>query len=201
MNQENSAAARATAYRELWGEPANVIRQSGPQVPPIDICVYGPRMDHNGIYQAHSTLVTTGMSDLAMTFPPDSKPPFHRAELVMYVPAPSEEHFRLLQFLAHYPHDARRYYVYGHTIPNAQPFFSNSEVLSVALLLQSLVRSDARLPELLRIEGQPVELLWVQPITAPEAAVKRQRGIDALLGLFAQHRLPFVLDERRPSLV
>lgn len=107
----------------------------------------------------------------------------------MYVATPHEEHLRLLQFLAHYPHEARRYYVYGHTIPNAQPFFSDSELLSVALLLQSPFRSHARLPELLRIEGQPVELLWVQPITEAELTVKRQHGIDALLNLFSQHRV------------
>lgn len=119
----------------------------------------------------------------------------------MYVPEPhEEEHFRLLQFLAHYPHDARRYHVYGHAVPNAEPFFTNSE-LSVALLVKSPFNSHKRVPELLRIEGQSVELLWVQPITTQEWAVKRERGINALLGLFAHHRLPFVLDAHRRSLV
>jgi hypothetical protein len=198
--QADAAAARVAAFRQLWGDPATVIREDEPQVPRIDIVVYGPRMDHNGIYQAHSTLVTAGMSDLPLTFPPNSNPPFQRAELVMYVTEPNQEHFALLQFLAHYPHDARRYYVYGHTVPNAEPFFTDSQ-LSVALLLQSIVRWDAQLPERLRIEGQPVELLWVQPITAQECEFKRQHGIDALLGVFGQHHLPHTLDERRVSLV
>ena len=192
---------RPLVYRELWGEPAEVLREPGSQVPAIDIHVYAPRLEPDGFHRAHYRLVTSGMSELAMTFPPAANPPFHRAELVMYVPSPHEEHFRLLRFLAHYPHEAHRYYVYGHTVPNAQPFFSGSEVLSVALLLQSPYRADARLPELLRIEGQPVELLWVQPITMAEWTVKREKGIDALLGLFAERKLPFVLDERRPSLV
>ena len=198
--QHEYASARLAAYRELWGDPTTVIPDRYPEAPPIGIDVYGPRMDHNGIYQEHSKLVTAGMSDRAMTFPPGGNPRFHRAELVMYVPEPNEEHFGLLHFLAHYPHNAGRYFVHGHTVPNAEPFFSESE-LSVALLLQPLVRWDARLPELLRIEGQPVELLWVQPITAQEHALKREQGLDALLALFQRHRLPHVLDERRPSLV
>jgi hypothetical protein len=198
--QHDCSAARSAAYRELWGEPATVVRESEPAVPQVEICVYPPRMGPHGIYLAHHTLVTAGMSDLAMTFPPGSNPPFHRAELVMYVSEPHEEHFRLLQFLAHHPHNARRYYVFGHTIPNAEPFFSDSE-LSVALLLASLVHWDARLPELLRLEDQSVQLLWVQPITAGEWTVKREQGLDALLHLFEQHRVPYVLDERRPSLV
>jgi len=194
------SAARSAAYRELWGEPATVVRESGPEFPQVDICVYPPRIGPHGIQLGHHTLVTAGMSDLAMTFPPGSNPPFHRAELVMYVSEPQEEHFRLLQFLAHHPHDASRYYVFGHTIPNAEPFFTDSE-LSVALLLASVVQWDARLPELLRLEVQPVQLLWVQPITARELSVKREQGLDALLDLFEQHGLPYVLDERRPSLV
>lgn len=193
------AATRLNVYREIWGEASQVVRSVDPPVPTIDICVYPPRMDHNGIFLAHHTLVTTGMSDLPMTFPPGSSPPFRRAELLMYVSEPTEEHFFLLQFLAQYPHDQRRYFVYGHTIPNVEPFFSDSE-LSVALLLKSPVRFEARLPELLQIEDQRVELLWVQPITAQELTIKRQHGLDALLDLFDRHRLPYVLDERRRSL-
>ena len=199
MQQPIDAGVRSEAYKALWGEPSAVTKDADARAPTIDVLSYAPRMDHNGVYQSHYRLVTSGMSDLPMTFPAGSTPPFRRSELVMYVAEPTEEHYGLLQFLAHYPHRAGRYYVYGHTIPNAEPFFSDSQ-LSVALLLQSLVRWDARLPELLQIEDQPVELLWVQPITAAELAVKQQSGLDTLLEMFRQHQLPYVLDESRNSL-
>jgi hypothetical protein len=193
-------AARSAAYRQIWGEPTSVIQGAPADVPRIDVQVYAPRIDENGMYRDYYVLVTSGMSDLPMTFPPDATPPFHRAELVMYVPELTDEHVGLLQFVARYPHASRRYYVYGHTIPYSEPFFTGS-TLSVALLLQSPYNSHARLPEVLELDGQPVELLWLQPITTKELTVKREHGIDALLALFAHHRLPFVLDERRASLV
>jgi hypothetical protein len=192
-------AEREAVYDQLWGEPETIIHELIPFVPHVDVYVHPPGHAGRGYY----TLVTGGMSDLPMTFPPGREPPQGRAELILYVREPREDHFELLQFLAHYPHDAGRWLAHGHTLPSGdppEPFFPDSE-LSVILLIESIVRADARLPELLQLEGQPVELLWVVPITEPECELKLEEGLSALMKVFQRKGLHHVLHEQRPSLV
>jgi len=105
--------------------------------------------------------------------------------------------------LAHHAHDAKSAFWFGLTLPNGdppRPFFADSE-LSVALLTQTIVKPDAELPQRLSIEDDPVELLWIVPITARECEMKLRQGQTALFQVFNAHQLSHVLDERRKSLV
>jgi hypothetical protein len=63
------------------------------------------------------------------------------------------------------------------------------------------VDPDYRLHEELVLEGDPVSLLWVVPITTAETNLKLEHGTDALLGVFDEQQHPVVLDPRRQSYV
>jgi hypothetical protein len=147
------------------------------------------------------TLVTGGMSDLPMRIPRGASA--NRTELVMYVPEPKEVYLEILRFLAHFPHEHNTWFGHGHTFPNGQPpqpYFEDS-VLDTTLMISSIARPDSTLHERLKIDKDPVHLLWVVPITTAESEFKLQQGIDALMDLFDRYDHPFVLDETRPSLV
>jgi len=191
---------REAVYRELWGEPKFVSHEVVPLIPHIDVYVYPPGTRDRGFY----TLVTGGMSDLRMQFPEDASPKLGRAELVLYAHEPKEDYIALLRTIAHHPHANAGWMTHGYTIPNGQPpepLFPGSE-LCVVLLVEAHLRPEQLLfNELLEIEGDRVELLELLPITERECDLKLQAGSGALLSVFNQNRLSFILDEGRRSFV
>jgi hypothetical protein len=187
---------REAVYQELWGEAESVSHELLPLEPHIDVFLYREEFEERTFFR----LVTAGMSDLPMQLPDGEQV---RAELVMYVPKIEESYVEMLRFLAHYPHDNRRWLYFGHTLPNGHPpspFFESSK-LSVALIANSVVARDNQLNEQLILDGTAVELMCVIPITEAECNLKLERGADALYELFNETKLPFILDERRRSLV
>lgn len=53
----------------------------------------------------------------------------------------------------------------------------------------------------LQLDGEPVNLLWLNPITDAECQLKLKRGMDALVELMKRRDLPRVLDVHRRSLI
>jgi hypothetical protein len=57
------------------------------------------------------------------------------------------------------------------------------------------------LPEQLILAGDPVDLLWVVPLTSAECNLKLEKGFPAILDLFERRRHPHVYDPDRKSYV
>jgi len=192
-------AERESVYQRLFGEPAGVSHEMLPQVPHIDVYTCYRRSKDGS---STCVLVTGGMSDAPMTTPDESNFP-RRVELILYCKEPKPEYIATLRWLAHFPHNQSTWLGMGHTIPNGippQPFWG-SAVLDTILLLPPIVQKDAALPQHLKIAGEPVEFLWVVPISTAECTLKLDKGVEAILDLFSIHRHPHVFDPRRKSYV
>jgi len=126
-----------------------------------------------------------------------------RVELIFYCAGPQQQYIDTMRWLAHFPHNQRTWIGSGHTIPNGDPPapFWGSDTLDTVLLMPTIVKNDAALPEELRLDGDPVAFLWVVPLTSAECKLKLEKGFAAILDLFAQHRHPHVFDPKRRSYV
>ena len=65
--------------------------------------------------------------------------------------------------------------------------------------INPLVRPDKG--TIFRVGDDPVSLLWTTLITDAEYALKKARGENAILDLFAANRHPVALARSRPSYV
>lgn len=149
------------------------------------------------------SLVTGGMSDMEMTMPRGAKEVPRRVELIFYCAEPRDEYIATLRWVAHFPHDSKSWLGHGHTMPNGNPpapFWGSTE-LDTLLFMPPIVTKDQTLPDELQLGGEPVHFLWVVPLTAAECNLKLEKGFDAILDLFEQHRHPHVFDPKRKSYV
>ncbi len=64
-----------------------------------------------------------------------------------------------------------------------------------------MIEPDLGLASDLTIDGDPVSLLWTLALTQAEAELKLREGLRPFLQLLDDRQLPFVLEERRESLV
>jgi hypothetical protein len=196
---EGFVAAREAAYKQVFGEAAEVSHELIPLVPHIDVYRHQQRIAGRDV----CTLVTGGMSDLPMILPRGAQDMPRRVELIFYCDAPKAEYIATLRWLAHFPHNAKSCLGYGHTVPNGDPPepFWGSDVLDTILFLAPIVNKHQTLHEQLTIGGDPVHFLWVVPLTTAECHYKLKHGIGAMLDLFDKHRHPFLFDRARKSYV
>lgn len=124
-----------------------------------------------------------------------------RVELVFYCSEPRQEYIETLRWLAHFPHDYKTWVGDGHTIPNGNPPepFWGSEILDSMLLMPPIVNKDRTLPQELTVGGDPVDLLWVVPLSQKECDLKLAKGVNAIYDLFQKNRHPHVFDPDRKS--
>ena len=160
------------------------------EIPPMAVAHYPT--------DAGQVLVTIGMSCRSLTFPSRYTGRPFRTELILYVSEVRDEHIDILLWLAAYPHLDSTVLGFGHTVQGDEPMFEGSQ-LRHALMLEPL-DSQHRVDELL-VDGEPVHVLWLVPLTHGELELKKERGVDALLDLFSAADLPVVLNETRASLV
>ena len=193
-------AAREEVYEECFGNKWTVNRDSPLQGPAIDVYVFEPGTQENG--RDFYTLVTGGMSDYPMRVPDGAS--FRRAELILYVDQPTEQHVKLLRWLGQLPHvQEDTWYMPGTTMTNGQPpqpIFDGSE-LDCFLFSMSVVSPDAAIQENLVLEGDPTITLWVVPITHLECRFILKRTLDEFFQVLDKKAHPFVLDERRCSYI
>ena len=195
---------REAVYRRLFGPAVAVDDDQFPgTVPHIDVYVHEP--GHQG--RPFWTLVTGGMSDLPMTLPADAPPGVPvRAEVVLYLPAdapPGPEYAGFLRVCGRFVYDHRTALGPGHTFANGQPprpIFDDAGFTAV-LFLDPLFAPDNELPGHLALDGDPVHLLWVVPLTPAEHRLKLEKGTGALLDLFDRVRHPVAFDRHRGSYV
>ena len=189
----NTNELRLEVYSRLLGHPTGRAEGRGLEVLQIPPGFHG---------RDFHTLVTSGLSDRPMPVPEELGSEHRRAELALYLRRPGPEHVRLLQTCAALAGEPDTWLGHGHTIPNGQPpapLFPGSS-LSAVLLLRTILEPDAFLGDHLVLEGDPVNLLWLVPITTAELELKLVQGLEALLQRFDDGGLSHVLDEGRGSL-
>jgi hypothetical protein len=186
---------REAAYERMMGrEYSHVHHESDLAAPHVDVYVFPPTD-----VEEFFTLITGGMSDLPMRMPRESSSDSPRAELVMFVSEPRQELFDVLQVLAHYPHEHDTWFGWGHTIPWSKPIVPGSRLDTLLLAHSELQCADAGSG--LVIEGHPVRLLQVFPITSAECELKSRQGAAALIDRFIERGLALSVDFGRESLV
>jgi hypothetical protein len=143
------------------------------------------------------------MSDLPMTLPRGAEDAPRRVELIFYCSEPREEYIQVLRWVAHFPHDTTSWLGYGHTVPNGDPPtpFWGSAGLDTLLFMPTIVIEDQALPSELTLGGDPVEFLWVVPLSTAECKLKLKKGFDAILELFEKRKHPHIFDPKRKSYV
>jgi hypothetical protein len=189
---------RETVYGELFGESDTVFHELLPLVPHIDVYRFQPS---NG--RDFYTFVTGGMSDLPMSSPKQMGADVRRAELVFYAADDGQEYAELLRSLAHFPHDNRTWLHWGHTMPNGNPPqpILDAQALDTFLFLPTIVIADSELGKRLSWNGDPINLLWVVPISTTECNLKLEHGTDAVFDLFDSHEHPCIWQGPRESYV
>ena len=155
------------------------------------------------------TLVTSGMSDLPMTVPPESGAA-NFIELMVTLPAnwkiddksfENEDWYwpiRQLKFLARFPHKYATWLGWGHTIPNGDPqeaFASNTDLSGVIILPSINVPQDFR--KLNISENKVIEFFSVVPLFEEEMNLKLSKGSDFLLDKFDKYGISEIIDIKR----
>lgn len=157
-------------------------------------------------------LVTSGMSDLAMTVPPESGAPFY-AELIITLPNDwklEEANFedenwywpiRLIKTLARLPHKYSTWLGFGHTIPNGDPAedYAPNTRLNGAIILPSVTVPEGF--HKLRIDAhKQIQFFSVVPLYGEEMDLKLRKGTDHLLDLFDRNAMNDVINPHRRNL-
>ena len=174
------AEARESVYERFFGKAASVFHEVIPLIPHIDVYTFD--RGHNG--RNFYTLVTGGMKNLEMSVPVDVRRKrwpdgaARRVELIFYCSEPKEEYLKTIKWLARFPHDWKTWIGPGHTLPTENipaPLWGNP-VLNTILFMPTIVRPDATLSDELTLAGEPVDFLWVVPLTTPECNLKLEKG-------------------------
>lgn len=198
-------AERRELHYEAWlGPHATVCEPVLSQIPPINVYIYPPSPERN---RSFNTLITSGMSDLPMNLPPGTDRSLARAELLMYVPHREPEstprfEVELLRSMARLPFEYDTWLSVGQTRPNGNPPrpIAPGSQLTTAFFLPPFFEPDG-FADGLRLEGESVNLLWLQPITDAERQFALSKGSRALVELMEQRHLSPVLNLNRPSLL
>lgn len=189
---------RERVYVETFGPKFTVDRDMDMSGPKIDIYTFAPGTDGQGRERDCYTLVTSGMSDARMNVPEGA--PYKRYEIVLYSKGPSQLLIDVLRFLAKLPaQQGTTWYSYGTTMSNGrppQPIFDGSP-LDNYFFIDSVYMDDSDVHTKLSIDGDPVALIWVVPITSAECKLTMDKGPGELLNLFDEKQHPYVLDEMR----
>jgi hypothetical protein len=192
-------AAREQAYADLFGGAWTVNRGEEGDGPVIDVYTFRPAADRERDFY---TLITGGMADERMRVPRGVE--YKRAELVMYVQKPTDDHVNLLRWLATLPHvQETTWYGFGTTMNNGdppRPIFDDSK-LDCFLFLAPILEPDDSLPERFGLDEDPVALLWVVPITDAERHFIMDRELSDFLKLLDKKGHSHILDEGRRSYV
>lgn len=190
------------------GEPTSVLHEFVSDVVHIDVHVVAPTPERNCY-----TLVTSGMSDRAMTTPEDQKEEAF-AELMLCLPAdwPMEEDalqelenswpIHLLKYLARMPHEYETWLAGGHTVPNENPpvpYAPNTKFCAV-----TFVNPQTTPPEFERLkvnENKAINFWAVIPLHLDEINLALKKGVEPLYELLNEHSVTELLDMNRPNTV
>lgn len=186
-----------------FGPIGNVLHEIRSETVHVDILCVEPTTD-----RPWRTLVTSGMSDLAMTLPPEAAAgtPRH-VELVLSLAAdhPMDQlawedegcywPIRKLKVLARMPHQLGSCFGANHTMATSPPEPVAPGVPFVALATLELLTPEAR--RLRCADGTEITFLQVVALHADELAEKLEQGGARLAGLFDHELLRIVGNDRQ----
>ncbi|MDE1465919.1 suppressor of fused domain protein [Spartinivicinus poritis] len=157
------------------------------------------------------TLITSGMSDLAMNVPAEVESTSHM-ELMVTLPESwkiDEKSFnseswywpvRQLKYLARFPHKYDTWLGWGHTIPNGDPAqsFSENTKLNGVILLPPINTS----PEFLELkidDNKVIEFFSIVPLYEEEMDLKLTKGCDILLEKLDKNNISDIININRKN--
>ncbi|QDT08762.1 suppressor of fused domain protein [Planctomycetes bacterium K23_9] len=186
------AQMRRAALVQHLGELWQVAGANQPAGNMVDVCIHPGSAE-----RPFTTLITNGMSDIPMDVPDGGWSP--RAELIMYAREANPAYIRLLQGLAQIPRQEQRGFWYGATMANGDPakaIFANSALDSFVFMIPA-VASDFQISQSLSISDQPLQLLWVLPISSAERDLIDTDGMKRFCELLHQnHHQPLMVPHR-----
>ncbi|MEY8386957.1 suppressor of fused domain protein [Oscillospiraceae bacterium 38-13] len=159
-------------------------------------------------------LYTTGMSDLPMSLPEElaDREDLKFAELYMILPGdwdvgeagrntkdmPYESFWpiQMMKFLARFPHEYKTWLGWGHSIPNGPDYAPVCEGLGFG---GALLTQPSLVPVLTTEEGKEISFYMIVPAYKEEIEYKLKYGMEELDKRFMEHKLPMMLDIRRPN--
>lgn len=151
----------------------------------------------------YQTLITTGMSENAMTAP-DAMKEYRYAEVFLHLPEDwplTKSAFRnpdvywpleWLRLVAHYPENSPVMLADQNTIGNDQPFAPNTSLSCIMLLRDRTGFGKLRLQD-----GRTVHFYQLVPLYEEERVLKKKQGTAVLLKLFEQYGISQVIDPKR----
>ncbi|MDM5154723.1 suppressor of fused domain protein [Bacillus sp. DX1.1] len=169
----------------------------------VDIQVILPSKEHDFI-----TLVTTGMSDLAMDDSEDSKG-FKYAELVLKLPAnwpisknemTNKDNYwplKWLRMVAHIPHKCDGWLDEGVILPNGEPpmpFASNTALSCI------LISKSKEMRSFIDSENRIINFYTLIPIYTEERMIALQKGHEYLIERFDKFGISDVLGIKRENI-
>ncbi len=190
------------------GPISNVFHEIVSDLIHIDIHIVPPTPSRN-----YYTLVTSGMSDRAMSAP-EGRSDLSYSELLLCLPPAwpmsqddwnSEGNYwpiRMLKFLARFPHEYQTWLWAMHTIPNGnppEPFSANTQMTGAILLPPITV--DERFYELRINEEKTIHFHAVIPLHDDEMELKLKKGAEALFDGFEKYKISELLDPGRASII
>jgi hypothetical protein len=183
-----------TLYTGWFGEPEEVI-----ELGDASISVFAPS-GHDA--ETFWTFVTGGMSSRKMILPTEAREANvpSRAEYIFYSANKDPRYVEMLSLLVVFPFVDDTFVSVGHTVGLEQAV-NDSGTLDAVVLLKSLFRGHAEAFDSVRVAGDPVNYLWVVPITEGERQYKRTHGFNDLLDVLAGANNPVVFAGDRDSYV
>jgi hypothetical protein len=149
------------------------------------------------------TLATFGMSLNPMVMDERAEDTdTRRAEMIAYVNEDEtqlDDIANLLRYTGSFPfmQEPPTFLGWGHTIHMSDLFTDSS--LTTPLILTSIVTADNE--PVFQVENEDVGFLWLTFLTDAEYALKKTKGVNAILDLFTEHEHPVTLDRSRKSYV
>ena len=191
---------------EHLGEVDSVWHEIVSDLVHVDIHHVAPTLD-----RPFHSLVTSGMSDVAMNTPTDARD-YERLELMICLPEDwpvSEQDFeseayywpvRWLKRLARFPHEFDTWLSYGHTVPNGdppQPLAANNQFTGWLVAPPKLAPDPF---SCLEIEDEsPIHFAAIVPLYQQEMQLKLEVGMEVLLERMAGQHLSELVDVDRPN--
>jgi hypothetical protein len=187
---------RESHYERFLGPLTEKILHST-DVKPVHIDIYQFAPTEKRPYW---TLVTGGMSDQEQTVQDDTQELTSvRTELLMYVKEPKPWMFNVLKGLAEMPFDDDTHLSWWHTVPNGQPMTAEPSLLTSFFFLPPYFEGAEF--DSLELDGEPVRILWMIPITEAEREYAVKHSSNSLEELMVKQELDIVVNEKRSSLV
>ena len=168
----------------------------------VNVQVILPSKEHDYI-----TLVTTGMSDVAMDDSEGSEE-FKYAELVLKLPANSpiskeemknKDHYwplKWLRMVAHIPHKYDGWLGEGVILPNGEPPMPFAATTALSCIL---VSESEDMGSILDTENRIINFYTLLPIYEEEREIALHNGHDFLMGKFDEFGISDVLDINRKN--